>query len=58
MFGFRHMTSLPIAVNINYGLLMEIQNASYASNKYTRTASTVTPVLIPKESVRCAVGKC
>uniref|UniRef100_A0A7N2LS28 Cysteine-rich PDZ-binding protein n=1 Tax=Quercus lobata TaxID=97700 RepID=A0A7N2LS28_QUELO len=39
------------------GLHTAIQNASYASNKYTRKPSTVTPVLIQKESVQCAVSK-
>uniref|UniRef100_A0A7N2N735 Cysteine-rich PDZ-binding protein n=1 Tax=Quercus lobata TaxID=97700 RepID=A0A7N2N735_QUELO len=39
------------------GLHTAIQNASYASNKYTRKPSTVTPVLIRKESVQCAVSK-
>nr|XP_023904588.1 uncharacterized protein LOC112016289 isoform X1 [Quercus suber] len=39
------------------GLHTAIQNVSYASNKYTRKPSTVTPVLIRKESVQCAVSR-
>ncbi|MFQ6647981.1 hypothetical protein Gotur_021479, partial [Gossypium turneri] len=40
------------------GLLMEILSASFASSKCTKTASTVTLVLIPKVYVRCVASKC
>ncbi|MBA0672585.1 hypothetical protein Goklo_000091, partial [Gossypium klotzschianum] len=37
---------------------MEILSASFASSKCTKTASTVTLVLIPKVYVRCVASKC
>ncbi|MBA0739746.1 hypothetical protein Gogos_012983 [Gossypium gossypioides] len=40
------------------GLLTEILSASFASSKCTKTASTVTLVLIPKVYVRCVASKC
>lgn len=39
------------------GVLLEIPSASFASSKYTKMPSTVTPVLIQKEFVLCAVSK-